>query len=686
MNGDWESVRRATAQVIASGDESVTGTAFFIGRNFALTALHVVADTTKDPPVFAKSILLKFLDDGGATEAIVASGLWDLSADWAVLECARAPNALPLQMQNASPQDAEWKAFGYPEIQPDGKTIAGKVRDAGATYAGAQAIELYCDEGAAGQGARLYGLSGAPCIIDGRAVGILRATLVEAVIDGKRERQLFTQAGTVYACPARAIVDFQLAKGIARLPGTWRPPEIVGHDFLVFLSSSEGRYKKLEAVAKMAQQTLSDIAGPPHFVPSASAFASREDLLVIVSALCRANVVVLDATGFEPATMLLAGIRSVVRRGVTILSVGHDYALGDPLNVPFNITDANIVAHSESQSNRGPDPVDLLASRIRRGLKELQLSTYLDNPVYETIRRLPAYRRGLIPKKEGVLVLCPFEREYNSAVWDKRIHKGLKHQLAILRDQEPSKPDHLGVARSFELNSPRLVTQALYENIRRAQACVVDLTLWSENVLFELGVRLAATHEGTSCLLAKDWKPKLPEYQGQCDQIATLFVDKEGLYDPTADWMDEEAYAKAYGRDAVLPFRGLGDGSVHRAITAALDVDNEPASRTVYRDLIDAAELFGKVQGNSKPVGLYPGNAILSASEESAEFDRLLAAWFYLYFRFPEADRRRDAQLRDAIEQISVTLMERHADRIKKIREGAAEDLKRVLDALLEAI
>src|SRR5580704_13284432 len=105
---DWEMVKRATAKVTASGDQSATGTAFFIGGNFALTALHVVADTTKDPPLFATSLLLEFYR-GDTVQATVAGGLWDLSADWAVLECAQAPNAPLLEMQNASPQDAEWK-------------------------------------------------------------------------------------------------------------------------------------------------------------------------------------------------------------------------------------------------------------------------------------------------------------------------------------------------------------------------------------------------------------------------------------------------------------------------------------------------------------------------------------------------------------------------------------------------
>jgi hypothetical protein len=248
-------------------------------------------------------------------------------------------------------------------------------------------------------------------------------------------------------------------------------------------------------------------------------------------------------------------------------------------------------------------------------------------------------------------------------------------------------PDSLGVARSFELNSPRLVTQALYENIRRAQACVVDLTLWSENVLFELGVRLAASREGTSCLLAKNWTEPRPGLRAQCEQIVKLFVDPGGLYDPAAAWTDEDAYSKAYGPDAVLSSLGLADGTVHRVIAAALDVDNEPASRTVYADLMDAAAFFGKVQGgNAKPVGLYPGNVALTEREDAAEFDRLLTAWFYLYYIGPTKGGPASDQVRRATEHLSLTLLERHSVKIDDMRKGGSDDLKRVLDAIAEAI
>lgn len=210
--------------------------------------------------------------------------------------------------------------------------------------------------------------------MDGKALGILRATLVEEVVDGARRRLLHTVAGKVWASPARSGVNWQTGK---RLPGGWSPDDRERTDFLLFLSSSEGKYKELEPVANAAQEILNNEVGPPLARAAADAFKTREILLDTVRALCRARVVVFDATGFEPATMVLLGIRSVVKRGITVLSVGKDYALGGNLDVPFNVRDANIVAHSEEQSK--PPPVDLLAGRIQRALRKLQFGLYPQN-------------------------------------------------------------------------------------------------------------------------------------------------------------------------------------------------------------------------------------------------------------------------------------------------------------------
>lgn len=682
---DWEELKRSIARVTANANGEVSeGTGFYIGDGFALTALHVVADTTVSPPVLATSIDLQF-GDAAPIQATLADGCWDAAGDWAALKCARLPNVPALEPVRKVTQDAGWRAYGFPAIHDEGLAVRGEVSDPKTTDEGAPAIQLECKQ-VLGQGAPLHGLSGAPCLIDGKVAGILRATLTEVTFDGKGVRRLYTQAGTIYATPSNAVMGFRPASRGAALPDAWRTPGAAAKDFLVVLSSAEDAHPveeaSLQSVARTAQETLRDLIDLPHPVRWSSAFESRDAFLSTVEDLCRARIVVFDATGFEPAIMLLAGVRSVVRRGITILSVGKTYALGDALGVPFNITDANIMSHSENQGQRGADPVALLEARLRRGLKELELPTYLDNPVYDAIRRLPEDRRGVIPAAGGVLVLCPFEDDYNSQIWDQRLRMVFEHQLKLLRQKDATyNGDEIGVARSFELNSARLVTQALYENIRRAQACVVDLTHWSPNVLFELGVRLASNRTGPSCLLARDWLPPREELKSQCDLLASLFVDREGYYDRTKVWRNEDAYRKAYGVDPVLSGRALSDGSVHRAISTALDIDAEPASRPVYRELMDSAALFSKGEGDTKPVGLYPGNAALTEREEAAEFERLMAAWLYVYFRPLDASQP-PGEVEDAARQVGNALRARHFERIRKLQWDARPDLLAALDAL----
>src|SRR5262249_24293777 len=100
-------------------------------------------------------------------------------------------------------------------------------------------MQLFAKEAAAGMGARLHGFSGAPCLVDGRAVGVLRSTLIEETYDARLQRLLFTQAGTVYATPAASVVAWQADRRKRLLPRSWAPLEIVEKDFIVLLSQQE---------------------------------------------------------------------------------------------------------------------------------------------------------------------------------------------------------------------------------------------------------------------------------------------------------------------------------------------------------------------------------------------------------------------------------------------------------------
>jgi tetratricopeptide (TPR) repeat protein len=683
---DLETIKRAVGRVLlpAAGADIRLGTAFFIGGKFVVTALHVVADVRGARPAFHDGLLLEF--GTHRTPARIVDEFWDARGDWAVLECTIPPPVSPVGRRSGLKVGDAWDAFAYPDIQPEGKTLKGDVRDPKARFRSTGAIELFCADAAAGAGARLHGASGAPCLVDGAAVGLLRSTLVETLLDGEGRPQVFTQAGAVYACPATAIVEWQADRARPILPETWAPSQVVTSDFIVFLSQAEedstayGLRPTVERVFELVGETG---LSAPSFESAADMVASEDNLLDAVRAMCHARVVVFDATGFEPAIMLLAGIRAVVRRGVTILSIGGHYALGSQLDVPFNVTDANVVAHSEEQDKSAKTSVELLEERLRGGLQEVQSPYYLDLPVYDALRRLPPDRRGIIASEEGVLVLCSFHPDYLKAAWET-VRRGLEHQHNRLRRErraDGADGAQLGVARSLDISSARLVSQALFETIRRAQSCVADLTRWPSNVLFELGVRLAASGERTACLIQSEWEGSVtPSWLAQCRSLVSLLVPTAHRYSLKRHWNKEPAFEKVYGPVAIAG-QGILAGSVHATVERALDIRSEPTARPVYRELLDSAELFSRTPGKggrSKPVGLYPGHLELPAKEEEAEFERLLAAWYYLNHRYRTEERESISARVDAAAGIAQSIFQRHSQRLGGLPDVEVAEIRRV--------
>jgi hypothetical protein len=234
--------------------------------------------------------------------------------------------------------------------------------------------------------------------------------------------------------------------------------------------------------------------------------ANLDTYEVTIKKLCWAEVAIFDITQYEPAVMLLLGIRSVVRRGVTIASVGENYVIGDVIDLPFNIKEVNITSHSSQQNKRDNEenwPTYIIRNKIQEGLQQLQtLPQYLDLPAFDAVRNLPpGYRE---PDPDNVLLLCSYGKKYQEIHWNKLKHKlrealDRKDLQSARRANGNSKPTvkHSRVLRVLDLVSPRLVSPTIYEAIRRKVLCIADWTEWRPNVFFELGVRLAVTKPET---------------------------------------------------------------------------------------------------------------------------------------------------------------------------------------------
>ena len=87
----------------------------------------------------------------------------------------------------------------------------------------AWAYELYSDQAAAALGDPLNGLSGAPCLVDGAVVAIIRSNLV--VLNTESGLPVHIVAGKLYACPI-AAATLQERCGCASFIGSYQPAHL----------------------------------------------------------------------------------------------------------------------------------------------------------------------------------------------------------------------------------------------------------------------------------------------------------------------------------------------------------------------------------------------------------------------------------------------------------------------------
>ena len=193
-------VRDAIARIdiVRDGASTGRGTGTLVTDRLVLTALHVVADRSQTPPVlYPGTIRLTF--PGGVTDARIHRDFMDATADWVLLECLTPPRTRPLPLAEPKPGDVNFVTYGFPDAQPlDGMVQSGRVENIGGEIFGVSAIQLYSDQAAAGDGAPIKGLSGAPLLIENALAGVIRVSLMQ----DKRN-----VAGTLYACPLSLILE-----------------------------------------------------------------------------------------------------------------------------------------------------------------------------------------------------------------------------------------------------------------------------------------------------------------------------------------------------------------------------------------------------------------------------------------------------------------------------------------------
>lgn len=357
-----------------------------------------------------------------------------------------------------------------------------------------------------------------------------------------------------------------------------------------------------------------------------------------ITALSAADLAFIDVTGFEPGVMLLLGIRSVLRPGVTLMTTREKFEAHHWSLLPFNLKEMYpLCIKPETDSFDSPShPFQWLGVTVVDALTEWRsVPHYLDSPAYENVRRLgPTVTYfGRVPVQNGILWLCPFGKDYMKSL-------GLRVQLAI----KNAFGLKTRLQRITDIVSPQLVSQRLYGAMRRRDLCVVDWTTWSANVFYEFGVRLAVNRFATVSILGPGAEPT-EQQQRLIKLLGPIEYRKDGSGLDAIRVRYEQMLEHATSRGSIPP--AWGDtpfDSVYRLIAELAKPSLSAGAGTVEALLqAEAAVRLPSTTDLSSPVLYAEANAALKRTEEAVALEMLLAAWFYMSerLRFKEIDPSR---------------------------------------------
>jgi hypothetical protein len=162
------SLRRFEQQAIARVEKKgvLQGTAFLIGKTYAITARHVVRSIADD------EVDLVFSDPALTIGAIVVHPPLAMRApgkgpDWALLQLKAASSRRPLRLQR-SWQSNQWVSYGFGDFYVEGKSLPG-----GPLSGEIVGNQLQCKQLDDKIATDAKGFSGAPVIISRAVVGLV---------------------------------------------------------------------------------------------------------------------------------------------------------------------------------------------------------------------------------------------------------------------------------------------------------------------------------------------------------------------------------------------------------------------------------------------------------------------------------------------------------------------------------
>jgi hypothetical protein len=244
------------------------------------------------------------------------------------------------------------------------------------------------------------------------------------------------------------------------------------------------------------------------------------------------------------------------------------------------------------------------------------------------------------------------------------------------KDGYPDDPEGVRIERTLDMTSSQVVSLNLFTAIRVIDFCLCDLTGWNANVLFELGMRLAARPLHPVCILESSQDGSLErgadEPSAEIARLASIASQTRGLgmilnvleYDPRRreDYrtMVQRHLAMLQELDDVPDRTWSGErlwvGGVYRVAWQYAAEPHEPSAVGVL-DLLrtSALELETDRSRGSVPF-IFPVAHLLTGAARQNSIERLIAAWLYLKHR--KGLHRSNPDVREALAQIGYKLVE----------------------------
>ena len=446
----------------------------------------------------------------------------------------------------------------------------------------------------------------------------------------------------------------------------------------------------VEAALEKKWRQISDKTPVPTPVPKTvtEVLATPEAFTRFVRYLCKAEFAVFDMTNYEPAMMLLIGLRAVIKRGVTVVTVNHALPPEKWVEIPFSLKQISPIAH-EFSSNV-PDPVDLMAETFAEGWRQLHaMPHYLDLPAYDDVRLLGTKPQDYapIPWHRAMLWLCSFGKKYLKKNYHGRMPTSFRSVFGERARQDEIAKEDPKINLITDITSPRLMSQRTYEAIRRHELCVVDWTEWRANVFFEFGVRLAVSDKDPVSIFdpTLDASIKVDSHGlGQVNLLKKLFGPHEydgqlvtrGNFEPACQkWLQQASNGS------------LGYGAVFNEISRVIDIDRESASRPLHKELLDSANRM--TGDDDRMAGSFPTlystkNDTLKQRAKQGAWERQLATWLFFHelWKTDPGRIREDDQLREDIEELATRMLLRLYDDPQLDKNDLMEKIENLLNEI----